>query len=65
MSLQNFESCSHDSKFDRKMLKVAVMIRNMIANFTNLRSNFIQNQSHVTAFKKKMQSFFKNLPSYL
>ena len=66
MRLQNFESCSHNSKCHGKLLKVAVIIRNVTAKCWKLQLNFTKNPSHVTAFKKKSQSFiFFNLPSYM
>ena len=40
--------CSHNSKCDRKMLKVAVMIRNLTAKCWKLRSHF-KICNHVTA----------------
>ena len=43
--LQNVESCSHNLKRDCKMLKVAVIIRNVTATFTIVQSDFeISNQ---------------------
>ena len=48
MLLQNVESCSHNSKCDSKMLKVAVIIRNVTATFNILQSDF-EICNHVTA----------------
>ena len=56
---QNVEGCSHNSKIDCKMLKVAVIIRNVIAKCWKLRSNFGKNHSHVTAFFLSCSHFLK------
>ena len=56
MWLQNVESCSHNSKCDCKMLKVAVIIRNVTAKCWKSRSHF-KICNHVTAtFKIWLQN---------
>ena len=68
MWLQNVESCGHisksaitwlqNSKCDRKMLKVAVIIRNVTATFNILQSDF-EICNHVTATLEMWLQFFK------
>ena len=55
---QNVKSCSHNSKCDCKILKVAVTFRIMTAIFNILRSHF-EICNHVTATFNILQSHFE------